>query len=194
MNQRIYHGSIEPAQIANALVAQFNRGNYKAQRIGKDNQVIVQIATVDRPSSGGQTALSVTIQNVEDGVSVKVGQQAWLGVAASLGTTALWAIRNPFSLLHRLDDLAQDIESFQLNEEVWNTIDSLAHSIGASTAISERLRRVTCEYCQTANPVGASNCIACGAPLGNIQPTTCPHCGYVVTKGESVCPNCGKPL
>jgi hypothetical protein len=117
-----------------------------------------------------------------------------LGVAASLGTTALWAIRNPFSLLHRLDDLAQDIESFQLNEEVWNTIDGLAQSIGASTAISERLRRVTCEYCQTANPVGASNCIACGAPLGNIQPTTCPHCGYVVTKGESVCPNCGKPL
>lgn len=194
MNQRIYHGSIEPTQIANALVARFNRGNYKAQRIGKDNQVIVQIATVDRPSSGGQTALSVTIQNVEDGISVQVGEQAWLGVAASLGTTALWAIRNPFSLISRLDDIAQDIESFQLNEQIWQTINDVAQSAGVSTAMSERLRRVTCEYCQTANAVGASNCIACGAPLGNIQPTTCPNCGFVVTKIESVCPNCGKPL
>ncbi len=47
---------------------------------------------------------------------VELGQQAWLGVAASLGQTAFSVFRNPFSLIGRLDDLAQDIESMQLSE------------------------------------------------------------------------------
>jgi len=60
----------------------------------------------------------VLIQKVEDGVSVQAGQQAWLGVAASLGYTALAALRNPFTLLGRLDDLAQDVEYIQLSDNI----------------------------------------------------------------------------
>ena len=122
------------------------------------------------PSSGGQTATTVTHPGVEDGVAVGIGKQTWLGVAASLGATALAAIRNPFNLLGRLDDLAQDIENLQINQQVWETIIDVAQMSEASYELSERLRRVVCEYCITANPVGEPNCIACGAPLGLANP------------------------
>jgi RNA polymerase subunit RPABC4/transcription elongation factor Spt4 len=194
MDQRVYHGNINPNDIADGLIAHFNRGNLRAQQIGKGEQVIVQIATRERPSSGGQTALSITIRTVEDGITVQIGKQTWLGVAASLGSTALRAIRNPLSLLSRLDDLAQDIEYLQITDEVWYVIEGVARSIGAGKTLSDRLRRMVCEYCETANPVGTSNCIACGAPLGSVQPATCLKCGFVTTSSEKTCPNCGSSL
>jgi hypothetical protein len=194
METRIFHGNISPADVARALLAQYNRGNLHAQQFGSGNKVIVQIATQGRPASGGETALTITMERVEDGLSIQMGKQAWLGVAASLGWTALAAWRNPWSLLGRLDDLAQDIENLQLSDQVWGIIEGVAHAAGASFELSERLRRMVCEYCQTANPVGESNCIACGAPLGGVQPKTCPKCGFVLKPDESLCPNCGQKL
>ncbi len=191
MNQRIYHGNIQPIDMANALIGFFNRGNFRVQRIGDSDKLVVQVATREHPASGGQTAMSVILQRVEDGVSVQIGRQAWLGVAASLGASAISILSNPWSLFHRIDDIAQDIESLQLTEDVWKILDSTARSLGATQELSERLRRITCEYCGTANPVGEGRCIACGAPLGNAQPHTCSHCGFVVFHNESNCPNCG---
>ncbi len=194
MNQRIYHGNLQPIDLANALVGYFNRGNYRVQRFGDSNKLVVQVATHDRPMAGGQTAMSVVLQRVEDGVSVQIGQQAWLGVAASLGTSAFSILRNPWNLIHRIDDIAQDIENLQLTEDVWKTLDAAARSLGASQQLSERLRRITCQYCLTANPVGEGRCIACGAPLGEAQPRTCARCGFVVFHNEANCPNCGVRL
>jgi hypothetical protein len=190
MNQRIYHGNVDPLTLANALIGHFHRGNFRVQRIGDTNKLVVQIATHDRPMSGGQTAISVVLQRLDDGVSVNIGEQAWLGVAASLGVSAISLLRNPLSLLHRLDDIAQDIQSLQLSEEVWRVLDGTARSLGATHELSERLRRITCAYCLTANPVGEPRCIACGAPLGPVQPRTCRGCGFVVYHDEHDCPNC----
>lgn len=116
-----------------------------------------------------------------------------MGVAASFGQTALEALRNPWRLIHRLDDLAQDYEYLQLSDDIWSVIESTANAHGATFELSERLRRVVCPYCITANPVGEPNCIACGAPLGRQQPRTCQYCGFAVKTNEQVCPNCGKP-
>jgi hypothetical protein len=154
----------------------------------------VQIATRPGTNTGGQTALTVHIQRVEDGIMVSVGEQAWLGVAADMGQTVIAALMNPINLLGRLDDIAQDIESMQIVESVWQVVAKAAKTAGASTQISERLQRLSCEFCGTANPVGQGNCIACGAPLGNIQPRTCPACGFVILRGERTCPSCSKPL
>ncbi|HEC60860.1 MAG TPA: hypothetical protein ENI27_01245 [bacterium] len=194
METRIFHGDITPNDIARALLAKFNRGNLRAQTFGKGKKVVIQIATRERPASGGQTAMSVTLQEVEDGVAVQLGKQSWLGVAASLGMTALTAWRNPWSLLGRLDDLAQDIENLQISEQVWNVIENAAQAAGASFQLSERLRRIVCSHCNTANPVGEPSCIACGAPLGDDQLQTCMNCGFVVKTNESHCPNCGQRL
>ena len=192
MERRIFHGILSPTDIAQALLAEFNQGNLHAQVLGKSDKLAVQIGTRPGAMSGGQTALTITIQKVTDGVMVDLGQQAWLGVAASLGQTAFSLFRNPFSVLGRLDDLAQDIESLQLSEKVWQIIARTAASAGASHQLTNRMSRLTCEYCGTANPLGEPACIACGAPLGAAHPTSCIHCGFVITKGESICPNCGQ--
>ncbi len=175
-------------------MAEFNRGNLRAQVLGDKDKLAVQIATRAGAMSGGQTALTINIQTVEDGVMVEAGQQAWLGVAASLGQTAISALRNPFSLLGRLDDLAQDIESIQLTERTWQVINEAVTALKASYALSEKLARIACGYCGSANPLGETNCLSCGAPLGDAQPTTCRNCGFVVTLTETVCPNCGTKL
>ena len=175
-------------------MAAFNRGNMHAQVLGTKEKMAVQVATRMGSMSGGQTAMTISLETIEDGIMVDVGQQAWFGVAASLGHTAISALRNPFSLLSRLDDIAQDIESMQLSENVWKVIDQAVVALGASHALSERLSRIACAFCGTANPLGEGNCIACGAPLGEIHPSTCSHCGFVITFEEVTCPNCHKKL
>jgi RNase P subunit RPR2 len=194
MKEKIYHGEIEPQTFARALVAEFNDENIRAQQFNTDEGIIVQIATRANRRSGGKTTLTVSFTRVEDGLSVRVGNQSVFGVAASLGRTALSAVRSPFNLLWRLDDLAQDIESLQLDERVWEVIANVAEAADVSLELSERLRRVVCDYCETPNPVGEASCVACGAPLGNVQPTTCPHCGFVVRNNERRCPRCAQPL
>jgi hypothetical protein len=194
MDQFIFHGPLTVEDVAEALIAEFNHGDLRAQAIGGGDTSVIQITTVKHPTSGGRTALSVHLSQVEDGVQIQLGQQEWLGVAASLGQTALGALLRPASLLMRLDDLATDIHYLQLRDRVRETIERVAQAAGASFQISERLRRITCLYCSTANPVGEPHCIACGAPLGPSQPVSCPHCGYVTNSEASVCPQCGKDL
>lgn len=194
MPQRIYHGNITNNDLASALIGQFSHGNLKVQQFGSGDNLVVQIATSPYAISGGKTALSISLQNVTDGVSVELSKQAWLGIAASLGVSTLATIRNPMNLINRLDDIAQDIEYVQLVDNIWKAINDTARALGSGFELSDRLNRYICDYCNTANPPGEPSCIACGAPLGDIQPITCKNCGYAVTKAEKVCPNCGKPI
>jgi ribosomal protein L40E len=194
MDRRVFHGNITPTDVAQALMAEFNQGNTQTQLLGESGNLTVQIASSQYSRSGGRTAVSVNLQQIEDGVMVQVGEQQWLGVAASLGQTAISALLNPLNLLGRLDDIAQDVTSLQLNEKIWQIIANVAHSAGASLELSERLSSVICEFCGAANPVGASTCAACGAPMGKIQPKTCSRCGYVLTYDGKFCPNCGQAV
>ena len=194
MDRRIFHGNITPTDVARALIAAFNQGNLQTQLIGDNNNLTVQIASSQWAHSGGRTALTVNIQQIEDGVMVELGQQEWLGMAASLGTTVISAVLNPINLLGRLDDIAQDINNLQLNEKIWQVVESVTRAAGASQELSERLSSVTCEFCGSANPVGEPDCIACGAPLGKAQPKSCSKCGYVMKHDENFCPNCGQMI
>jgi DNA-directed RNA polymerase subunit RPC12/RpoP len=194
MDKKIFHGTVTPNDFAEALMAHFHRGNLRTQTIGEPENIKVQIASTRNAVSGGQTAVTVHLQKVEDGVMVSVGQQAWMGVAASLGQSALSALMNPWNLLGRLDDIAQDIENLQLGENIWKVIEKVGATHGASQQLSERLQRLTCEYCGTANKIGQGSCLACGAPLGKLQPVTCAKCGFVLKSNEITCPQCGSPI
>jgi hypothetical protein len=194
IEQRVFYGPITPADIASALVAEFDQGDLEAQQVGSGEQVVVQIASRRNPTSGGRTALTVQLAVVEDGVMVRMGRQDWLGVAASLGVTALMTLLKPISFVSRVDDLAQDIAAIGLVDRAWATIERAATTLGASHVLSDRLRRLTCAHCLTANPVGAPACIACGAPLGPAQPSACPRCGHLLTAGLNRCPQCGESI
>ena len=194
MDRRIFHGNITPNNIAQALMAEFNQGNLQTQLLGESGNLTVQIASSQWSRSGGKTAMTVNIQQIEDGVMVQTGEQQWLGVAASLGQTAIAALLNPLNLLGRLDDIAQDVSSLQLTEKIWQVVGKVVNAAGASQQLSERLSSVTCTFCGAANPVGESTCVACGAPLGKEQPKACNKCGYVLIHDEKFCPNCGQPV
>jgi hypothetical protein len=194
MEQRIFHGQFKPDEFADCLLVHFNRGNLIVQKLASGENVSVQIKTRDGRTSGGTTALGISFQPVEDGILVQVGQQTWAGIAASLGVSAAAALLNPLNLLHRLDDIAQDFEYIQLNSEVWNVLESNAKALGSGYALSDRLKRVICDYCQTQNTTNEASCIACGAPLGYHQPRTCPHCGFILENRVRFCPNCKQPV
>jgi len=81
-----------------------------------------------------------------------------------------------------------------MSERIWQVIGQAVQAAGASTDLSNKLKRLTCDFCGTANPVGEPSCIACGAPLGKSQPNTCKNCGYVVKAGDKTCPNCRQTL
>jgi predicted nucleic acid-binding Zn ribbon protein len=120
-----------------------------------------------------------------------LGEQEWLGIAASLGKTAISTLLNPINLLGRLDDIAQDISNLKLSEKVWQVINNVAKSVNSGQELSERFNRVSCQYCGSANPPGEPTCISCGAPLGKEQPKSCGNCGFIINPGERFCPNCG---
>jgi hypothetical protein len=190
METKFYHGNLKPKQFAKALHAYFNRNNLDTKEFGSDDKIIVQIATRQNALSGGDTAIPVIIEKVTDGVSVQIGKQSILGVAASLGLSALVTIRNPINLLNRIDDIAQDLENLQLKNDIWDVVQQVAATNSATMTLSDTLRTLTCEYCLVANPVSEPNCIACGAPLGNLQPETCMNCGYAIKHSTKICPNC----
>jgi hypothetical protein len=192
MDRRVFHGNITPSDVAQALIAEFNQGNLQTQLLGDSDDLTVQIASSQWARSGGKTALTVNIQKHEDGVMVQIGEQQWLGVAASLGQTAIAALLNPLNLLGRLDDVAQDVTSLKLTEKVWQVVGAVMRTKGAGQELSERLSRLTCDFCGAANPVGEATCVACGAPLGKLQPKTCKKCGFVLKGEERFCPNCGQ--
>lgn len=192
MQTRIFHGDLSPDDLAQALVAHFQQQHLRVQRLGEGPRIMVQIAARQRRGRLPKTALTVSLTQVPDGVAVQVGQQAWLGLAADLGFNALLALRNPWALLGRLDDIIEDFALLNLADQVWQVLEQTARALGAGHALSERLRRVTCAYCGVANEVGEPRCIACGAPLGEVQPHTCAACGFVLTPEETTCPNCGQ--
>ncbi len=194
MDQRTFHGEIDPDDVAEALVAAFNQGNLRAQKVGTGSKIMVQIAKRAGAASGGNVAVTLSIQRHEDGVTVTIGQEEWLGVAASLGKSAFSALRNPLSLLGNLDDIAQDIASLQLKERIWQSVEKFAVAARATKTLSERLQTVTCPYCQAANKVGAADCENCGAPLGEVQPIACAKCGNVMPPRSKFCANCGTAL
>ena len=53
MERRIFHGILSPTDIAQALLAEFSRGNLRAQVLGKSDKLAVQIGTRPGSMSGG---------------------------------------------------------------------------------------------------------------------------------------------
>lgn len=194
MNTKIYHGNLTAENLARAICTRFDDNNLRARYSKSGDQYIVKINSRNTALSGGKTSIGLTIQQLEEGVAVKLGKQDWLGIAASLGVSALSLRINPLNLLGRLDDIAQDIENLSLDDRLMEVIDEVASTMGASQQLSERMRRLACEYCNTANPVGEPRCLACGAPLGDSQPRTCSKCGFVAAPEDIVCGNCASKL
>ncbi len=193
MDQRTYHGDLNPNELANALVAQFNQGSTIAQRFVQGERVVVQIGSRDR-RGGAENALAVSISRTPDGINVGVGQQRQLDAATDLAQAGLGALLNPFSLISNLNEIVRDVSSFSLPEQVWKAIEAYCASVGAGLGGSLQQVVTACPYCQVANPPGAPTCSGCGAPLGKLQPIHCHVCGWTAPYDAKTCKRCGTKL
>jgi len=126
MEQRIYHGTLTPRDVARELQAAFHHGNMRVQVVGDADSTAVQVATSAGQRSGGQTAITVQVRQIEDGVMIQIGEQSWLGIAASMGTTAVSVLFQPLRIIDRLDDIANLVrDGLQLPLDRYN--DALKH-------------------------------------------------------------------
>jgi DNA-directed RNA polymerase subunit RPC12/RpoP len=191
---RTYWGKISAQGLAQALVGHFDTAETRAQMVGDENRILVQIANRQVQAGDPSTALTVGIVQDEDSVTVTVGQQRWLGIAADLAKTGLLALINPWTLVQELDDVARNVDWLGLRQQLWDVIGQYCQSAGGSLGLPPDLRQVACPYCGVGNPIGQPKCSACGAPLGDYQPVTCPQCGYLLPYNKRFCTRCGASL
>ena len=190
MEQRTYHGNITPQELADVLTGRFNTQDMRATTSGEGEKLVVHIEAGGY--SGGRTSLSVGLAPVTDGVTVTVGDQNLLGVAADLLETGLKTLWNPVMLIGEIGDVAQNVQRLSLPKQVWETVEHYSRSVGAG--LTPELSGVTCPYCAVLSPLGTGQCPACGAPLGEAQPVACPRCGRLLPPNLKFCTRCGTPL
>jgi hypothetical protein len=195
MDQKTYHGEIDPQELADMLVSHFDQGDLTAQKTGRTDRVVVQISTGRHRRRGDpQTSLTVTIAKVEDGVTVTVGEQQVLGIAADLVQTGIGALLNPMSLIGEIDDVVRNVSKLNLPDQVWEAIEEYCRSVGAGLGLAPEKVLVSCPFCGVGNPIGVGKCPSCGGSLADVQPITCPKCGQILEHDAKFCTRCGTQI
>lgn len=195
MQRRTFRGSITAKGLAQALITRFNTGHLEALANGAEDHVVVQIVARDRRwRQSGRAALTISIIQQNEAVEVSLGEHQWLGPAADLLQTGLRGWFRPMTLLGELTDIADDLHTLQLPEQVWEAVEHYAESVNAKLGLAEEDRLVACPYCGVGNPVGEGQCSACGAGLSEVQPIACPSCGKISPRSARYCSRCGTVL
>ncbi|MBN2004045.1 MAG: zinc ribbon domain-containing protein [Anaerolineae bacterium] len=195
VEQRLYHGKIDPEDLARTLVIRFDQGETRAHWMrGEDKRAVVQVQSRSVEMGDPNTAVTIHVTPTQTGITVAVSEQKWLGVAADLAKSGMMSWLNPMNLLHELDDIARNVRWLRLRTEIWQAVDEYAQSRGSGLGAAPLLSSVVCPYCGTPNDMGAHNCQACHAPLAEAQPVICPKCGSLNNAGATVCANCHTSL
>lgn len=195
MEQRIYHGSITPAQLSQMLIDTWDRDETVAQALETDGGMIIQIGQ----RTGGwlndepRQALTLGIETLHDGVRVSMGQQQWYQAGGRIMVGGLIGFF-PFFFVWPLGGLFRgdgpEIDR-DLPGQIWQSIERYTAESGAATGPTRRLSTVACPACGVANPEGAATCSACGQAL---QVAHCPNCGANNPPGANFCIRCGTKL
>jgi ribosomal protein L40E len=195
VEQRAYHGSLEPKDLARSLVVRFDSGETQAHWMeGEAGRAVVQIQSRQLEYRDPTTAVTVHISPTRTGITVSVSEQKVLSVAADMARTGVEAWLNPLRLLGELDDIARNVRWLGLRSEVWKAVDEYCRTQGSARGTAGMLLHIVCPYCGTPNDIGAQNCKACAAPLAEAQPIVCGRCGFLNEPQASLCVNCGAGL
>ncbi len=195
VEQRAYHGQLDPKELAQDLVLRFNEGETQAHWIAGDaGRAVVQIQNRQMEYEDPTTAVTIHISPTATGITVAVSEQKLLSVAADMAKSGVQAWLNPFRLLGDLDDIARNVRWLGLRSEVWKAVDDYCQAQGSARGVAGTLMHVICPYCGTPNDMGAQNCKACQAPLAEAQPIVCGRCGFLNDPEATLCANCGAKL
>ncbi len=195
MQRRTYRGSITARGLGQALVTRFTSGHLQAHASGPEDHVIVQIVAQESDwNRSARSALTISIVQHEDAVEVSLGEHQWLGPAADILQTGFRGWLRPMTLLGEIAEIADDVQTLQLPEQVWEAVDHYVESVGAKLGLAEEDRMIACPFCGVGNPVGEPQCSACGGSLVEAQPKSCSSCGKLMPASAMFCSRCGTPL
>ena len=193
VEQRAYHGEIDPLAMAEALALQFDSGTTRSRWVKlRDGGATVQVWTPRVETDDPVLTLTLRITPTPTGIVATMSEEHLLGVGADLAKTGLKALLRPITLLTELDDVARNLRKFRLHDELWAAVESYCRLHGSAGKAT--LSHVICPYCGTPNPVGRLTCSACQAPLVEVQPIACPRCGFLNDPENERCTQCGALL
>lgn len=189
-NQRMFHGGIRAAALADQLVARFNDRQHRTR-----TEIRVDTALAQIGSKHG-TPITVHIADTAGGVLVTMSRDRdWLDRVGDASEIAERAASNPLSLLALIPDIAGELKQENLAPQIWNAINDLCALTRALAGEKNAPGNPkVCTYCSTANDPELELCIACGAALPSNLPRVCPKCGRGHTSDALFCQACGTRL
>jgi hypothetical protein len=189
-DQRMFHGGIRAAALADQLAARFNDRQHRVSSQVQGETALVQIG------SKHGTPLTVHIADTQGGVLVTMSRDRdWLDRVADSSELIERAATNPISLLALVPDVIGELKQENVTPQVWNAINDLC-ALTRALAGEENAPKnpKICPYCGVANDPELEQCEACGAALPSDLPRICPKCGRAHTSEALFCQACGTRL
>jgi hypothetical protein len=189
--QRMFHGTITSAAMADQLAARFNEAHYQTRVTPGSGTALIQIG------SQHGTPLTLNMADTEGGILVTMSSDKdWLDHASDISERIERAASgNVISLFSMVPDVIAEFKKDNLAPSVWDAINDIcALSRALSGEKNGPANPKVCLYCQTANPPENELCLACGAALPVSLPRVCPKCGRAHTSDALFCQACGTRL
>lgn len=189
-NQRMFHGTITAAALADQLAARFNDRQRQVRVQGGAGTAQVQIG------SKHGTPVTVHIADIADGVMVTMSRDRnWVDKAGDVSEMMERAADNPLSLLAMVPDIVGELTQGNIAPRIWEAINDLcALSQALAGERNAPKNPKVCLHCRTANDPELEQCSSCGAPLPVDLPRQCPKCGRAHTSDALFCQACGTRL
>ena len=188
--QRMFHGEISAAALADQLAARFNDRQRRVCVSQAGVSSLVQIG------SKHGTPVTVHITDTSGGVLVTMSRDRnWLDKTADASELIERAASNPLSLLAMVPDVLGELNQENVAPQIWDAINDLCALTRALAGERDGPQNPkVCEYCETANDPRLESCAMCGAVLPSELPRTCPKCGRGHTSDALFCQACGTRL
>ena len=189
-NQRMFHGGIRAAALADQLAARFNDRQHRTRIEVRGDTALIQIG------SKHGTPVTLHIADTQGGVLVTMGRDRdWLDRAADASEMMERASKNPLSLLAMLPDIVGELKQENIAPQIWNAVNdlcALTRSLAGEKDAPANPK--VCAFCNTANDPEHEMCISCGAALSTDLPRVCPKCKRGHTSDALFCQACGTRL
>ncbi|PKO12106.1 MAG: hypothetical protein CVU39_25875 [Chloroflexi bacterium HGW-Chloroflexi-10] len=191
MTQRMFHGNIRAAALADQLTARFHERHTRVNISSSGVTALVQIG------SQHGTPVTVHITDTDGGVLVTMGRDRdWIDRASDVGgMIERAASAKPISILAMIPEMIGEMNKGNIVPQIWDAINELCALTQALAGEKEAPQNPRiCSFCQTPNQTDQENCISCGAALPVDLPRVCPKCSRAHTSDALFCQACGSRL
>ncbi|HSO27269.1 MAG TPA: zinc ribbon domain-containing protein [Anaerolineales bacterium] len=191
MNQRMFHGGLSAAALADQLAARFTDRQHRTAIRSSGSTALVQIG------SKHGSPVTVHIADTPGGVLVSMSRDRnWLDKIADSGELIERASRqNLLSMLAMVPDVIGELTQENIAPQIWEAINDLCALSQALAGEKDAPRNPKmCGFCGMANPAENNACAACGAALPVELPRVCPKCAQAYTSAALFCQACGTRL